>query len=88
MKSVFTEGYDGFVEKLTAARKAAGVTQADLAKRIGKPQSFVSKYERRERRLDVVEFLVICRAIGIDACNIIRVVESSLGSRPKGRQTR
>ncbi len=51
---------------LIEARQTAGLTQADLAKRLGKPQSFVSKYERGERRLDVLELIDIATAIGLD----------------------
>ena len=47
-----------------ATRKAAGVTQAQLATRMGRHQSFVSKYERGERRLDVVEFCQVAEALG------------------------
>ena len=48
------------------ARKSAGFTQSDLAGRLRRPQSFVSKYERGERRLDVIEFCEVCRALSID----------------------
>lgn len=65
-KSVFTEEYERFRQMLIEARKERGLTQVDIAERLGKPQSFVSKYERAERRLDVVEFLEVAKAIGID----------------------
>lgn len=51
---------------LVRARMEAGLTQVQLAKRLSRPQSFVSKVERGERRLDLVEFLEVARAIGID----------------------
>jgi transcriptional regulator with XRE-family HTH domain len=54
------------LELLVRTRKAAGLTQQDLAGRLGRPQSFVSKVELGERRLDVIEFLELCRAIGVD----------------------
>lgn len=85
MKSIFTGEYESFLESLISARKAAGITQQDLALRLRKPQSFVSKYERRERRLDVVEFVTICRVIGVDPCRIIREIERRLGSHGKRR---
>jgi transcriptional regulator with XRE-family HTH domain len=59
-------GYQRFRELLIEARKAADLTQADVAKRLGQPQSFVSKYERGERRLDVIELAQVARALGID----------------------
>ena len=46
-------------------RRDAGLRQSDLAERLGRPQSFVSKYESGERRLDVVDLLAVCRALGI-----------------------
>lgn len=51
---------------LRSARQAAGLRQADLAKRLQKPQSFVSKIETGERSLNVVEFAIVARAIGAD----------------------
>ena len=52
---------------LAAGRRAAGLTQWELAARLGRPQSFVSKYETGERRLDVVELLEVAEALGLDA---------------------
>ena len=51
---------------LAQARRDAGITQVELAAKLGHPQSFVSKYESGERRLDVIEFLQVAEAIGID----------------------
>lgn len=53
-------------EQFIQARKSTGLTQVDLADRLGRPQSFVSKYERGERRLDVVEFCEVCHALGVN----------------------
>ncbi|CAN5498684.1 hypothetical protein BH11ARM2_BH11ARM2_30920 [soil metagenome] len=64
-KSVNTHEYDHFRAQLVTVRQEAGITQVQLAKRLDKPQSYVSKYERGERRLDVVEFLQVLEAIGI-----------------------
>jgi transcriptional regulator with XRE-family HTH domain len=52
---------------LAIARERQGLTQAELASRLGKPQSFVSKYESGERRLDVMEFVFVCDALGVEA---------------------
>ena len=57
------------------ARKTAGMTQASLAVALGKPQSFVSKYESHERRLDVVEFVTIARVLGADPLPIVRTID-------------
>ncbi|MGG5890690.1 helix-turn-helix domain-containing protein [Falsiroseomonas sp. HC035] len=53
-------------------RLAAGLTQVELATRLGRPQSFVSKYETGERRLDVVEFLEIAEALSFDPAELLR----------------
>ena len=65
-RSLFSREYKRFCGLLLAERKTARLTQADVAARLRKPQSFVSKYEQGERRLDVIEFLHIARAIGFD----------------------
>ena len=71
MKSVHSERYKKFLAALIAARKSADITQAELARKLGKPQSFVSKFENGERRLDVIEFLDVCTALGADAQNLL-----------------
>lgn len=76
-KSVFTGDYEGFRLLLIEARNSAGLTQIDLARKLGRPQSFVSKYERGERRLDVIEFLEVARAIGIDPRHLIRKLQQA-----------
>jgi len=85
MKSVFTHEYEVFRRYIIAARKEAKLTQANLAKSLQKPQSFVAKYENGERRLDVIEFLLVTRAIGVDPCEILKKVEqeSLLASCPE-----
>ena len=53
-------------EGLADARERAGLTQQQLAKKLGKPQSFISSYERGQRRVDVLEFVRIAQAIRVD----------------------
>ena len=66
---------------LIDARRTVGLTQAEVAKRVGRPQSYVSKYERGERRLDVVEFVEICQAIGADPVRILDAIRSKNDSK-------
>lgn len=80
LKSFHTNEYEAFIRRLVTARNEAGLTQQELASRLDKHQSFVSKFERSERRLDVLEFIMVCRALGVDAHSIIRDVEDSLFS--------
>ena len=73
-KSIYTQQHKRLCELLIEARKKASLTQTQIAERLGKPQSFVAKYEGGERRLDVVEFLAVTRAIGIDPEEVLRSV--------------
>jgi transcriptional regulator with XRE-family HTH domain len=66
MRSVHTDEYKAVLNVIVSVRKRAGVTQQQLADRLKKPQSFVSKYESGERRIDVAEFLVVLRELGAD----------------------
>ena len=65
-KTLHTERHRKLRELLVAQRKAAGLTQTVLAQRLGKPPSYVAKYELGERRLDVLEYLDIAAEIGFD----------------------
>jgi transcriptional regulator with XRE-family HTH domain len=73
-KSVHTRNYRLFLEFLIQARRDAGVTQEQLARRLNRPQSFVSKCENGERRLDVIELLQILHAIGVDPLRFVKKV--------------
>jgi transcriptional regulator with XRE-family HTH domain len=73
-KSVFTDAYAEFLNALVEARKEARVTQADLSKRLGKPQPWVSNYERGIRRVDVIEFYAIARALKRDPVELFETV--------------
>ena len=59
---------------LVAGRQKKSVTQAQLAELLGRPQSFVSKYESGERGLGVAEMLEICEAIALNPLTVIRAV--------------
>jgi transcriptional regulator with XRE-family HTH domain len=64
-KSVISRDYSLFLEHLKEARKKAGLTQEQLAELLGETQSFVSKCERGERRLDIVEVRAFCKALDV-----------------------
>jgi transcriptional regulator with XRE-family HTH domain len=76
VSSLRSDLYQRIIELLVQARKDAGITQAELGKRIGQRQTFVSKFELGERRLDVAEFVAVARAIGSDPCALIQSAES------------
>ena len=65
VKSIHDQRYIEVVALLRKARERTGLTQRDLAKLLGRPQSYVSKVETCERRLDYIELLQMCRAIGV-----------------------
>lgn len=71
-RSLHTRKYALFREALLQARESKGITQVELAERLSLPQSFVSKVETGERRLDVVEFLDYCAALGVDPLKLLR----------------
>ena len=77
MNSLFPDLYNRILARLVEARKKAGVTQTQLAVKLGRPQSFVAKYEGRERRLDVAEYIAIARALGADPYRLLRVAEKA-----------
>ncbi len=62
-------------------RQEADLTQADLAARLGRPQTFVSKYELGERRLDLPQLRQICRAVGLTLEKLVRRLEDLLRDR-------
>ena len=79
-KSIYTEEYAVFLAKLRQARKAAGLTQQQVGDRLGQTQSFVSKCERGERRIDVVELKAFCRAIGLPFAVFVKQLGESTGN--------
>jgi transcriptional regulator with XRE-family HTH domain len=77
-KWVRSPSYRAAIAQVTQARKRAGFTQRALAEALGKPPSFVAKVEQGERRLDILEFIAIARAIGIREVDLIRVIAADL----------
>lgn len=78
LKSVHSPAYSHVLAKLVEMRQQAGLTQRDLAQRMGREHSFVWRIEKGERRLDVVEFLWVCQALGQDAIAVYRQLVQSI----------
>ena len=76
-RGIHDDRYRRLIEALVVARHNAGLTQAELAGRLGRRQQFVSKYESGERRLDVVEFADIGRALGLDQTSLIAAIPAA-----------
>ena len=78
-KALREQRYAAFTSLLKDERKKAGLTQAKLAKKLRRPQSYVSKYERGDRRLDVVEFVEVAQVIGFDLHEFLQKLISKPG---------
>ena len=77
-KSIHSAQYKTFLTALVEAREARAITQVALAKRLSMTQSSVSKVERGERRLDVVELHTWCRALGLSFAAFCRSLDAKL----------
>ncbi|MGO4450585.1 helix-turn-helix transcriptional regulator [Phyllobacterium sp. TAF24] len=77
MTSIHSDLYRKMIELLVEARKDVGVTQVELGKRLGQRQTFISKVELGERRLDAAEFIMMCRAVPIDPYTVMQKAEES-----------
>lgn len=69
------------LELLVEARGQAGLSQAQLAARLKKPASYVGKYELAERRLDIIEFVFVCNALGASCSDLLSEIEHIVGGR-------
>lgn len=78
MKTLHTAAYKSLIDALVAARKAANLTQVEVAARLRKPQSYVAKVEGGERRLDVMEFVILADAVNADAAALVRGLQAEL----------
>jgi DNA-binding XRE family transcriptional regulator len=88
-KAEFTQADAVFRELLKELRRTQNVTQVQLARRLGRPQSYVSKFENGDRRLDFVETAFLCDALGLKLENVARIFTRRLTAarRAKGRET-
>jgi transcriptional regulator with XRE-family HTH domain len=76
--SVFTPEYTLFLRHFHEARKSAGLSQEEAATRMGKPQSYISKCQTGERRVDVIELYNYCEALGISFAEFTQELEKAL----------
>lgn len=86
MTSLHSPRYQALRDQIRRVRESRGITQVDLALKLDKPQSFVSKYETGERRLDVLEFAEVCDALSIDAADFLRDFLAGVGGTGTGRK--
>jgi transcriptional regulator with XRE-family HTH domain len=86
-KSLKSPEYARLIALLVALRKKADVRQQELARKLAKPQSFIAKYEGGERRIDLVEFIAIARALGADPIGLLRQFVDGEPQRKSKRKT-
>jgi len=79
MKSLYTPAYQALLAWLRRRRTAEGLTLRDVGARLGLPHSWVGKVETGERRLDVTEYVRLCRAIGAEPGEGLTAIEAALG---------
>ncbi|HCO27019.1 MAG TPA: transcriptional regulator [Gimesia maris] len=77
-KNLHTHRQRILLDLLRKIRKEAGFRQDDVAERLGRPQSFVSKYESGERRLDILELYDVCGALGVTLNNFVEKLQANL----------
>lgn len=77
-KTIYTKEYEILLQVLRSTRHQAGLTQVSLAEALGATQAFVSKIERGDRRIDMVELRTICRAIGVSLATFVESFEAEL----------
>ena len=70
--TLYSEDHERLVALLRHCRESAGLRQVELAERLHRPQSFVSKYESGQRRLDLIELHTICGALGVDLVALVK----------------
>ena len=74
-KSLGSARHKALIDLLIAKREAAGMTQADLANRLGEYQSFVARLESGQRRIDVVEFIDLAEILNFDPAKTISMLK-------------
>ncbi|MBI5301813.1 MAG: helix-turn-helix transcriptional regulator [Chloroflexi bacterium] len=80
-KSIHTDNYGLFLEQLRKTRESSGFTQEQVAEKMEVTQTFISKCERGERRMDILEVRDFCRAIGVSFEKFIAALERTLKQR-------
>lgn len=84
---MFSGGYSVVIEALVAMREEAGLTQRQLAEKMGREQSFIGRIETRQRRIDIVEFCWWARCCGLDGeeelAEVTRAILKAIPKKPR-----
>ncbi|MEJ7592041.1 MAG: helix-turn-helix transcriptional regulator [Planctomycetaceae bacterium] len=84
-KSIYTDEYSVVIQLLKELRKSAGVTQVQIAEKLGQSQSLFSKYERGELRLDVIQLRTVAQTLGLTLVEFAAMLETRLNPEPTPR---
>jgi transcriptional regulator with XRE-family HTH domain len=76
-KSISHRNLELLLQLLRKARSEAGLTQSDLARRLHRPQSFVSDYETGKRRLDLIQLQEVCKVLGVTLTQFVKRFENA-----------
>lgn len=74
MKTIYQDRYQILITELIRIRKDNGLTQAQLAKKLDKPQSYIAKIEAKDRKLDILEFVVLCEVLMVLPCDVLQII--------------
>ena len=87
VESMFTSAFAELVAAVVDMRKRAGLTQRELARRVGREQNFVARVETGQRRLDLIELVQICQACGTSPEDEVqRLIRKVVKRLPKSQQ--
>ncbi len=77
MKTIYNERYQRLITALIKIRKGHNLTQQQVAEALSKPQSYIAKIEKLERKLDVLEFVDLCNVIGADRVEVLNEMDKT-----------
>ncbi len=85
-QSVYSRPYQVFLQQLRAAREASGLTQREVADRLGRSQSFVAKCEQGHNRVDVAQLVEFCRVLGVPLVSFMESYAAALEAEDSGKR--
>ncbi|PTY01666.1 XRE family transcriptional regulator [Verrucomicrobia bacterium LW23] len=77
-KTIYSDEYAAFREMLRTTRERLGLSQEELGEKLGKHQPFIARIEAGQRRLDVVEFIHLMRAMGVSPIEFLKKFEKTV----------
>ena len=85
MKTIHTPCHIALIRLLKEKRRASGIRQVEVAKKMKKQQNWMSRIEKGDRRLDVCQFLELADLIGFDPIKVLREVDAARNKRNRSK---